>query len=226
MKFVLVTTTINVPGCCETYREARPEVPFIIAGDRQGAARGDRGACEVLGNATYLNPRAQQDLYPGPLRRDRLEHHPAPEHRHPRGGEARAGRDRLDRRRQPPARRTTSPSSRRRSQPHRGYVGAGCLVQHRRVRHGLLHLPRLSLSRPSSRRLTTTVNGDGAEVGIVNGLIYGDPDINAVERIGTTTRRCASTTREAERGDSARPGARPGRRSTPRTRRGGPSSRR
>ena len=155
-------------------------MPFIIAGDRKSPHKEIRELCKVLGDATYLDPRSRTTLYPDLSRSigwDSIQRRniaileaaklepdvivSIDDDNHPRGdyfNEIEAA-----------------------FQPHRGYVGRGSwfnigeFATDSYTYRGYPYRFREPVA-------DYTVNGDGAEIGIVNGLIYGDPDINAVER--------------------------------------------
>ena len=59
---VLITTTISVPEVLRQYRACDPDVHFIIAGDLKAPHVAIDHLCDELGNARYLSPTAQMAL--------------------------------------------------------------------------------------------------------------------------------------------------------------------
>jgi hypothetical protein len=59
MKIVLVTTTIHVPMVLSAYRDAGPDVAFIVAGDHKSPHESIRDLMSDLGDARYLHPDEQ-----------------------------------------------------------------------------------------------------------------------------------------------------------------------
>lgn len=58
----LITTTIHTPNVLRQYRASDPDVLMIIAGDLQSPHEEIRALCKELGNAQYLDPFTQQGL--------------------------------------------------------------------------------------------------------------------------------------------------------------------
>lgn len=58
----LVTTTIYNPTVLRQYRASDPDVLFIIAGDHKTPHDDARALCREVGNAVYLDPREQKAL--------------------------------------------------------------------------------------------------------------------------------------------------------------------
>lgn len=62
MSIALVTTTINVPELLRQFREMRDDVRFIVVGDLQSPHTEIQRLCDELTNAVYLAPEAQEAL--------------------------------------------------------------------------------------------------------------------------------------------------------------------
>ena len=62
MNITLITTTIYNPVVLELYRQMGPDVRFVIAGDKKTPHDQVRELCESLGNAVYLSPDDQDAL--------------------------------------------------------------------------------------------------------------------------------------------------------------------
>lgn len=58
----LITTTIHTPQVLRQYRASDPDVLMIIAGDLQSPHDDIKALCKELGNAQYLDPFTQQGL--------------------------------------------------------------------------------------------------------------------------------------------------------------------
>lgn len=58
----LITTTINCPTVLRQYRASDPDVLFVIAGDRKTPHDEVNALCRELGNAVYLTPLDQERL--------------------------------------------------------------------------------------------------------------------------------------------------------------------
>ena len=61
-KMTLITTTIYDASVLELYRSVAPGVEFIIAGDKKTPHDRVRDLCDRIGNAVYLSPADQLDL--------------------------------------------------------------------------------------------------------------------------------------------------------------------
>lgn len=64
MKQALVTTTIFVPEVLRSYRELDADVQFVIAGDLKTPHEEVEALCDELGNATYIGPDQQEGEHP------------------------------------------------------------------------------------------------------------------------------------------------------------------
>lgn len=180
MKTVLVTTTVNVPTVLRRYRELSPDVRFIVVGDRKSPHREILSLLAELDNYVYLDPEEQERLYPalsdaigwnvvmrrniGILEAAKLEPDiivSIDDDNEPMGDYFR--------------------DLERVFRPHYGYVAEG---------------PWFNIGDTAADRFTYRgfpksvhplasfgMNGKAHEIGVVNGLIYGDPDINATERL-------------------------------------------
>jgi hypothetical protein len=183
MKTVLVTTTINVPTVLRKYRELGPDVPFIIALDQKTTAKGDelQQLDRELGNCQWLMPWRQQQLYPAlsdaigwncvqrrniaileaaKLKPDiivSIDDDNAPKGDYFNEIEA----------------AFTQPQSARVAKGK--WFNLGALAKDSYTYRGF---PRSAVPFAAS-----SPNGRPHKIGIVNGLIYGDPDINAIERL-------------------------------------------
>ncbi|MCK4733496.1 MAG: hypothetical protein KAT65_13670 [Methanophagales archaeon] len=62
MKIALITTTIYVPKVLELYREIDKDVMFIVTGDRKTPHKETRSFVESLGNAVYYSDKDQEQL--------------------------------------------------------------------------------------------------------------------------------------------------------------------
>lgn len=64
MRFALATTTIYVPEVLREYRRRGPEVPFFIAGDVRSPHEEIERLAAELGDCHYLRPAIQEECYP------------------------------------------------------------------------------------------------------------------------------------------------------------------
>ena len=189
----LITTTIYVPQVLRQYRAADPDVLMIIAGDLKTPHAEVRALCRELGNAVYLDPQEQERLgyacsdviaWRSIQRRNialleairagadvvlSIDDDNAP--RHPSGEP-----DYFDLLRQafsgPVGNAVTTAE---------GWFNVGDAAEAPYYYRGIPFSLRSGVGlawdyedkrvRPGERR-----------VGVVNGLIYGDPDINAIDR--------------------------------------------
>ena len=179
MRQVLVSTTIHVPEVLRKYRELGPDVPFIIAGDKKTPPR-TRHLVEGLGGR-YLSPHDQEQIDPtlsdaigwncvqrrniaileaAKLKPDvivSVDDDNAPK------GDYFAEIERAF------------------SEPHTGriatgdYFNIGTLAAEQFIYRGF---PRNGV--PFAKN---SPNGRPRKIGILNGLIFGDPDINATQRL-------------------------------------------
>jgi hypothetical protein len=62
MKIALITTTIRIPTVLELYREIDKNVMFIVTGDRKTPHKEARSFVENLGNAVYYSDKDQEQL--------------------------------------------------------------------------------------------------------------------------------------------------------------------
>lgn len=180
MRFALVTTTINVPTVLRRYRELGPGVRFVIAGDKRSPHNEIERLARELGGCDYLTPTDQAIGYPrlsqnigwNNIQRRNFAILRAAELRPdvivtidddnlPRGDYF----SDLERTfREPSPVTATGP-----------WFNIGKLAGHSFRHRGY------PVFEPS--RADFVPNGKPARVGVVEGLIYGDPDIGAVERI-------------------------------------------
>lgn len=180
MKAVLVTTTINVPDVLRAYRHAGPDVPFIIAGDRKAPHQRIAELCDELGNACYLTPEEQQRRWPGVSNA--------------------IGWDSIQRRNlailaaaemKPDVIVTVDDDNIPRGsyftdleesfKPYAGVMASGEWANIGVLAEEPYTYRGYPYSIPSQLELSP--NGRPHQVGVVNGLIFGDPDINATERL-------------------------------------------
>ena len=62
MRTCLITTTIYVPTVLCLYRQASKDITFIVAGDKKTPDDEVRTLCDELGNTVYLNAEDQEEL--------------------------------------------------------------------------------------------------------------------------------------------------------------------
>ncbi len=180
MKTVLVTTTIFVPEVLRKYRELGPDVRFVVVGDRKSPHREILDLLNNLGGYVYLTPEEQNERYPalsetigwdsiqrrniGFLEAAKLEPDlilSIDDDNIPQGDYFR--------------------ELERVFQPHYGYVADGPWFN-----IGDLATDRFTyrgFPKDTDSVASFGMNGKAHEIGVVNGLIYGDPDIGALERI-------------------------------------------
>lgn len=178
MNIALVTTTVYVPEVLREYRALDPDVPFIIAGDLKSPHEEIEAFCEEIGNAHYIDPGEQRDLYPDlsnaigwncVMRRNIaiLEAKKADvivtidDDNAPTGDYFEEVREAFE--------------------PHSGHLALGEWFNLGELADEPYCYRGLPFKLPTSAELT--MNGRPREIGVVNGLIYGEPDINATERI-------------------------------------------
>ena len=182
MNFALLTTTINVPEVLAEYRELGPDVPFVIAGDQKSPHAEIVDLMESIGGPYhYLTPDEQYESYPAlsqtigwnNIQRRNIAILEA----------AKLGADVLitvddD---NAPTGDYFAELEQAFSEPHTGRVG----------REGWFNIGTLALAPYTYRGWPRsvpplaghTLNGHPRQISIVNGLIYGDPDIGAIQRI-------------------------------------------
>lgn len=180
MRIALVTTTIRVPEVLRRYRELGPDVQMIVAGDMKAPHFEIDKLCREIGDARYLPPVEQERLYPALS--------------------AEIGWNSIQRRNiaileaaklEPDLILSIDDDNipqgdyfrdlERVFRPHYGYVADGPwfnIGEHAQERFTYRGFPRGECPNSSF-----SMNGKAHEIGVVNGLIYGDPDINAQERI-------------------------------------------
>lgn len=189
----LITTTIYTPTVLRQYRASDPDVLMIIAGDLKTPHDEVRALCRELGNACYLDPQEQERL--GYACSDVLGWRTIQRRNIALLEAIRAGADVVlsvddD---NAPRFPTYFADLRAAFDAPQGYSVTG--------RGGWFNLgdladtPYFYRGFPFSRRDMAGVGTDlepvrmdRLRVGVVNGLIYGDPDINAIDRYGETPR--------------------------------------
>lgn len=180
MDIALVTTTIHKPEVLRQYRDLDPDACFIIAGDRKTPHAELEEFCEELGNALYLSPRDQGRKWP---RLSRATGWDCVQRRNFAVLQAAEWKPdvivTIDTDNAPMGDYFTDLESSfgREQNVLSAADGWFNLGEHGRERFRYRGLP---YGIPSSGR--TEIDGDH-QIGVVNGLIFGDPDINATERI-------------------------------------------
>jgi hypothetical protein len=182
MDVCLFTTTINCPTVLRQYRQSDPDVHFIVAGDNKTPHAEVRALCKELGNAVYLDMAQQENLGykchdiigPNTIQRRNIALLEA----------IRSGADvvvSIDDDNAP--RRATYFEDLRTALEPRGHPVA---IGSEWFNLGdYAESPYIYRGFPFSLRdheLPTFTLPRAVQVGIVNGLIYGDPDINAIDR--------------------------------------------
>jgi hypothetical protein len=179
MDFALVTTTIGVPDVLRSYRELSSDVEIVIAGDRKSPHADIVALCKEIGG-TYLDPDVQAERYPGlsdaigwnSIQRRNLAVLEA----------ARRGPDviiSIDDDNAPTGDYFAELEQSFSSPP--GYIaerewfnlGEFCSERYRYRGYPYSEEPIAEISP----------NGQAPPIGVVNGAILGDPDINATERL-------------------------------------------
>ena len=179
MKFALVTTTINVTEVLRDYRELGPDVEIIVAGDLRTDSGCEELVKEIGGH--YLSPEAQSTVYPGLS--DAIGWNCVQRRNIAILEAAKLGPDvivSVDDDNHPTGDYFTELEAAF-SSPHTGHVATGDwfnvgeLADEQFTYRGYPY----SLTPQAAFGL----NGKPRKIGVVNGLIYGDPDINATQRL-------------------------------------------
>lgn len=182
MDICLVTTTINVPHVLRRYRELGPGVPFIIAGDRKSPHEEIRALADEIGDCRYLTLEEQSEAHPvlstvigtdcimrrniaileaAKLRPDVIV--TVDDDNEPIGDYFAEVRTAFE-------------------QPFNGSLASGAWFNIGELAEDAYRYRGYPYSVPP-RAEFARMNGSAARIGVVNGLIHGDPDINATQRI-------------------------------------------
>jgi hypothetical protein len=198
----LVTTTINVPEVLRRYRELDSDALFVIAGDLKTPTGGLHRLMAELGNYTYLSPTHQAGKYPGlsqaigwnSIQRRNV----AVAEAHRQGADIIVS---IDDDNWPRDTEYFEDIRRAFAGPRDDvylytdpWFNIGDLADERFTYRGTppsIRAASLSDAKANGSRregfsgpAPTRLSRGGVErVGVVNGLIYGDPDVDAVERI-------------------------------------------
>lgn len=179
MKTVLVTTTIHVPEVLRKYRELGPDVRFVVAGDRKSPHQEILDLLNQLGGYVYLTPEEQEDRYPALsetigwnsiqrrniaiLEAAKLEPDVVvsiDDDNWPKGDYFREIEESF--------------------RPFKGLMAEGPWFNVGELAHD--RFTYRGFPRSVRSRAVYSLNGRPHEIGVVNGLIFGDPDTNAWER--------------------------------------------
>jgi len=185
----LVTTTIHVPEVLRQYRAADPDALFIIAGDLKSPHCEIERLCDELGNARYISPMAQMAMG---YKCSPVVGFNSIQRRNIAILEAiKSGADivlTIDDDNAPKSptyfetlrRSFDGPAGYEVLSPYQGWFNVGEFAQERFVYRGF---PMEYRANPQDRAFTIApVETCPGRVGIVNGLIHGDPDVSAIER--------------------------------------------
>lgn len=190
MDTCLFTTTIYVPSVLRQYRASDPDVLMIIAGDLKTPHDEVKALCRELGNAVYLDPLDQDRL--GYKCSDVLGWRTIQRRNIALLEAIRSGADvvlSIDDDNAPrqasyftDLRHAFEPLARPVAAPDRGWFNLGDYADRAFFYRGFPFSLR-DEALPAGWTLPTM-----SRVGVVNGLIYGDPDINAIDRYGEAPR--------------------------------------
>ena len=185
----LITTTIGVPDVLRQYRALDPTVEFIIAGDLKSPHVEIERLCDELGHARYLSPVAQMAL--GYECSPVIGFHSIQRRNIALLEAIKTGADivlTIDDDNAPKQatyfddlrRAFDGPAGFVVTETARGWFNLGELGQEQFIYRGFPMEYRARRADTSCR--LARVPASPGPVGIVNGLIHGDPDINAIER--------------------------------------------
>lgn len=183
MRIVLVTTTINVPEILREYRRIGPDVEMLVAGDLKSPHDEMRKFARSIGDCGYLDPSWQEQHYPvlsktigwNSIQRRNIAILAA----------AKMKPDvivTIDDDNIPRNESYFDDIRAAFSQDHRGSVAGSRWFNLGELAHHPYRYRGLPYSADATGILITS-NNSGQRLGVLNGLIYGDPDINATQRI-------------------------------------------